>query len=338
MSQHEQEDRAQPGRWLERITFALVLAVIVAVAIALALPAVLDKREITAVPDRPAGSSTGQTLTLQFPSEKPVESAPAKPVQNTQEPAPAPAAVPEGGRSRAPEPARISDETYGPPERVQTVAERAIKALLTGEGAEDDVTAVRAALADVRSGRIAAGLRRADAMTSSGARKLVKWYAFRSFGSRIRAEWIEAFRIANPDWPESELLRRRAEENLFLGNASTSDIHAFFKTSQPESAAGQAALARAERADGKTEEARKRIAAAWREGAFNATIENRVLARFKPLISEADHKWRLDRYLLDDNRYGRKGRHAVIRRMIGRLGPEEAEKARARLQIWRSYY
>ncbi|MEO0620143.1 MAG: hypothetical protein AAFZ01_12805, partial [Pseudomonadota bacterium] len=78
---------------------------------------------------------------------------------------------------------------------------------------------VRAALADVSARRTASALARATAMSHPGATKLVQWATYRRLASGARAKDIEAFRIANPTWPEQDLLRQRAEEALLLANA-----------------------------------------------------------------------------------------------------------------------
>ncbi|MEL7544318.1 MAG: lytic transglycosylase domain-containing protein [Pseudomonadota bacterium] len=226
---------------------------------------------------------------------------------------------------------------FGPPERVISRAEAAVQPLLeTGNDAvvRDEV---RAALADVSARRTASALARADAITQPGAAKLVRWATFRRLASGARAEDIEAFRLANPTWPEQDLLRQRAEEALLLANARPTTVRRFFKATPPQSGAGKAALGAALMADGKPDEGAKLISAGFRHGRYGATIEARLLKRFPDQITQADIRWRLDQYLLDDDRYGRRQRLAVIRRMISLLKGTEKAKAEARLAVWRTY-
>ena len=65
-------------------------------------------------------------------------------------------------------------------------------------------------------------------------------------------------------------------------------------------------------------------------------METGFLDRFKPLLTAADHKWRLDRLLLDDLRYKneRGDRASVARRVIALLPEADHKKANARLAVF----
>lgn len=230
-----------------------------------------------------------------------------------------------------------SQEPFGPPERVKSVAEKAIAPLLTEADDSSDVALVKSALANISGRRTSRALAVANTLQNEGARKLVQWFAYRRINSGVDAQIIEDFRNDNPTWPENALLRQRAEEALLLDNAPPGIIRAFFDKTPPETPAGHAALAAADLAEGKKEDAAKRVRKAWRDGNFGATIEARMMRGFKLYITQDDINWRLNQYLLDDDRYGRSGRLAVIRRMIKALKPEAAAKARARLAVWQSY-
>ncbi len=97
-----------------------------------------------------------------------------------------------------------------------------------------------------------------------------------------------------------------------------------------------AVLASVYLAHGEKDKARELAAKVWREYDLPAKLETGFLARFGSLLTEADHKWRLDRLLIDDVRYkaGRNERAAMVKRVIPLLSKPEQRKARARLTIF----
>lgn len=166
------------------------------------------------------------------------------------------------------------------------------------------------------------------------ARKLVDWYLLKSALGEP-ADFV-AFIDANPLWPERSLLARRAEEQLLASGGSAAKILAFFKNSEPRTGAGWAALASAHLADKNEDKARQFAAKVWREFELPATLETGFLERFGPLLTEADHKRRLDRILVDEVRFSgeRNDRAAFARRVIPLLSEPERKKAEARLAIF----
>jgi len=93
----------------------------------------------------------------------------------------------------------------------------------------------------------------------------------------------------------------------------------------------------ADRGDPKAQELAKALAQkAWIELKIPAGLEAAFLRRVGPLLSEADHKRRLDRLLFNDSRWQgeRNERAAVIRRLIPLLPPDEKKAAEARLAVF----
>jgi len=165
-------------------------------------------------------------------------------------------------------------------------------------------------------------------------RKLIDWYRLRQ-GHGAAAEF-RTFLDQNPDWPNRNLLQRRMEEVLFVGGGNTNVITDYFKDGKPQSAAGMAVLASVYLAHGETAKAKALASEVWREHDFDKDMERGFLARFGSLLTQEDHKWRLDRLLVDDVRWrrGRKNRAALARRVIPLLAKREQRKARARLAIF----
>lgn len=166
------------------------------------------------------------------------------------------------------------------------------------------------------------------------ARKLVDWYRLRKgFGE---ANEYRAFLDANPAWGDRTTLTQQLEEALFTQGGSSGEIKSYFSGRQPQTGVGLAALASAYLAEGNTDEARRLAVMAWRGTILPAQLESGFLARFGKLLSPADHKWRLDRLLIEDIRWdGEKAqRAAIVRRVIPLLPAAEQKKANARLAVF----
>jgi soluble lytic murein transglycosylase len=166
------------------------------------------------------------------------------------------------------------------------------------------------------------------------AQKLVEWYRLRR-GLGQPAEY-HAFLDANPMWPDRSTLTQKLEEALFTQGGSSTEIKSYFATRAPQSGVGLAALASAHLAEGNTDEARRLAVKAWRDEMLPANLEPGFLGRFGGLLTAADHKWRLDRLLLDDIRWqtDKNQRAAIVRRVIPLLSPIERKKAEARLAVF----
>lgn len=198
----------------------------------------------------------------------------------------------------------------------------------------EDAARIREAVNAIADGGYRRGEALRDQITDPAGRKLIQWYLYRhGYGT---ASAIRAFVAANPTWPDRGLLTQRAEENLFESNPKPAEVRAFFAEQPPATAVGLAALAAALAADKDEADAKALAAKLWAEYDVSATREAEILKRIGGLLSEADHKRRLDRLLLNDSRWTeeRKERAAIIRRVIARLSEPEKKKAEARLAVF----
>lgn len=166
------------------------------------------------------------------------------------------------------------------------------------------------------------------------ARKLVDWFRLRKGLGEARE--YRAFLDANPAWGDRTTLTAKFEEVLFKQGGSSGEIKSYFTDREPQTGVGLAALASAHLALGETDAARRLAARAWRETILPAALEPGFLARFGPMLTKADHKWRLDRLLLDDIRWQgeKKQRAAIVKRIIALLPASEQKKAQARLAVF----
>jgi soluble lytic murein transglycosylase len=252
----------------------------------------------------------------------------AEPKKTSASAAPAEVPATEGVRpSPAPRPS---------PEEVQHSAryDNAIAAVRNRVLSAQDTARVREAIEAIGDADLAKGKALRDQVTDTAARKLIDWYLYRGgYGS---ASEIRAFMAANPAWPDRERLAQRSEEALFNSNASPREIKALFADTPPATGVGLAALASAVAADKDEAAARKLATKAWVEYDFPAAQEAAVVKRLGGLLTEADHKRRLDRLLMSSARWAaeRNERAAAIRRVIAHLSEPEKKKAQARLAVF----
>ena len=111
-----------------------------------------------------------------------------------------------------------------------------------------------------------------------------------SFGAYAR------FLNANPGWPGETTMRRNAEKAMRPGENAAA-VLAFFRTQQPVTGNGFAALAEALLAHGRQAEAIAAAKEAWASGDLGATEEPLLHARFGPQFTRADHDRRADALL-----------------------------------------
>ncbi|MEQ8194207.1 MAG: lytic transglycosylase domain-containing protein [Rhodospirillales bacterium] len=156
--------------------------------------------------------------------------------------------------------------------------------------------------------------------------KIIRWLDMTRPGSSASFGEISAFIAKNPQWPDQELLRRRAEEAM--GNSlSSEETIRWFKKLPPVSDDGRTQLAGAMLAAGHTEKARAMIRYLWINGNFGGKSKERVFYnRYRKILSAEDHTKRLDRLLWE-------GRYWPSRRMLWKVDKEYRLLAFARLQL-----
>ncbi len=187
--------------------------------------------------------------------------------------------------------------------------------------------------------RLKEALARISAGDPAGARSLIQqsgdplaiafvnWSVFRGgYGS---AADLKAFADNHPAWPDRTLIIQRAEDVLFNSAASPAEVKAFFAKYEPRSAVGLATLASALLADKDTQNAKAAAVKAWTEYNVSHANEPAFLKRVGSLLSDADHKKRLERLLAGTGRLAgaRQERAAVIKRTIALLSSAEDRKA-----------
>lgn len=196
---------------------------------------------------------------------------------------------------------------------------------------KNDIKNLKKAFDLVKKNKIEAAQNLQGRIEDPVARKLIDWRILRSGAGTPGA--YRTFLAENPYWGSKTLLRARSDEALFRVGGSVPEIKTHFSKRAPSTGAGHAALASAHLAEGNTREARRHAALAWRNHDFPKELEKGFLTRFGPMLTAADHKWRLDRLIVGSVRWrGSRNRRATkAKRVIKLLSKPEQRKAKARL-------
>ncbi len=209
----------------------------------------------------------------------------------------------------------------------------AIAPLFSDLPSKGDLASMKAAIEAAYRDDIAAARAEMGAISNKTARKLAEWYLLRNAKGAAGPFELEKFRLANPDWPANEI-RIRTEEALLESGADPQKVLALFEKEPPRSGAGFGALAAAHLSLGDTEKATSIARKGWRENDMEKDAEAAYLKRLGKLLSAKDHKWKVDRLLLDDSRWEgtRKATVARVKRILPLLSAQERAKAEARIR------
>jgi soluble lytic murein transglycosylase len=211
-----------------------------------------------------------------------------------------------------------------------------------------DLAAVKEAIRLARKGEPAQASDVEESIGDPVARKVVEWAILRSDNNEVDFRRYAAFLSNNPSWPGVGLLRRRAEAALWKERLDPQTVRAYFDKDQPLTAHGKFALARALLLQGDRADAQSLVREAWRYDNFSGDLEAQILDVFRDLITDADHKTRMDiRLYAEDvdgamraaNRAGgnapviAKARVAVIKKAVDAKAQLDGVPAEARRDI-----
>lgn len=177
-----------------------------------------------------------------------------------------------------------------------------------------DLAALKDAIDLARKGRNDDASAARDRITDPAGQKLADWFMLRHSESTANFKRYAAFVAANPDWPSSTLLRRRAEARLWQEKSDAATVHTF-TMDRPISAKGKFALARVLLSEGDSDRATRLVREAWRREELSERSEEDSYEVFRDLLTAEDHRARMDK------RLGAKD-YAGARRAAKRLGED----------------
>jgi soluble lytic murein transglycosylase len=195
-----------------------------------------------------------------------------------------------------------------------------------GPASAADVARVKTAVGLARQGKTSQATDEQHAISDPAARKLVEWAILRSDNNNADFPRYAAFITANPSWPAIGALRRRAEAMLWVENVDPATVRAFFAKEPPLTARGRFALARALIAQGDRAGGQGYVRDAWRNEPFGSDLEDDAMEAFGNLITNADHKARMDMRLYAEDIEG-------AMRSAGRAGGHAPTIAKARVAV-----
>ncbi|MGY4428187.1 hypothetical protein ACVWWO_000664 [Bradyrhizobium sp. F1.13.1] len=177
-----------------------------------------------------------------------------------------------------------------------------------------DLAALKNAIDLARKGKTEDASAARDRIADPAGQKLADWFMLRHSESTANFKRYAAFLAANPDWPSSALLRRRAEARLWQEKADAATVHKF-TMDRPTSAKGKFALARVLMTEGDSDRAERLVRDAWRTDELSERSEEDSYEAFRDLLTTEDHRARMDK------RLGAKD-YAGARRAAKRLGED----------------
>ena len=177
-----------------------------------------------------------------------------------------------------------------------------------------DLAALKDAIDLARKGKTDDASAARDRIADPAGQKLADWFMLRHSESTANFKRYAGFLAANPDWPSSALLRRRAEARLWQEKSDAATVHKF-TMDRPTSAKGKFALARVLLAEGDSDRATRLVREAWRTEELSERSEEDSYDAFRDLLTADDHRARMDK------RLGAKD-YAGARRVAKRLGED----------------
>lgn len=141
---------------------------------------------------------------------------------------------------------------------------------------------VPASAVDPSDGNIPAAMQRWRMLSQSGN------YSFNEYAS---------FLMTYPDWPNSDDMRKNAEQAINLASYSPNQVVAYFDRLPPVTNGGRAKYAIALSTTGNTKDAKFWARRAWREGPLTDDDASRVMQMLSSELTAADYDARVDRLL-----------------------------------------
>lgn len=140
-----------------------------------------------------------------------------------------------------------------------------------------------------------------DSLPSSSLdHHILAWAIALYGGDRVPSGEIAAAAELLPGWPGMKTLRRNSERALARENPAADVVIKAFDGSQPQTAEGIIALARAYVAKGNVQAAQSVLSPFWRTEKLEARDETAIINEFGPIISAADHRYRMERMFYAD--------------------------------------
>jgi soluble lytic murein transglycosylase len=195
---------------------------------------------------------------------------------------------------------------------------------------DQDTVLFRQGLAAARARDIPGARDAAARISDPVARKLVEWALVDTSAEQMPLSDLTAARAAFAAWPRAasrDAAAERALDRAYAGPDAAIDL---FARSGPTTVEGAVALAEALEQRGRADEARRLITDWWRTRSFDAAMQTRILGRWGPILTSADHEARLNMLLL--------GPHGPATRAMVQLVPSDRQTVANAVMALRTAY
>ena len=145
--------------------------------------------------------------------------------------------------------------------------------------------------------------------------KAIRWLHYREAGNRAGFSRISSFITANPNWPSSRRLIRRAEDAMEISRISDKTALAWFAKHRPISGPGQMRLAEAMLATGDaglTTDGTQWLRHAWINNVFPRRQSKAIYRRYRKTLTQTDHMARLDQMLWRGHRHSARRLYSLV--------------------------
>ena len=159
--------------------------------------------------------------------------------------------------------------------------------------AQPDLVVLKQTLQLLQQHKLGDATKLAASIDDPAAQKLIQWALLRDPNNTAGFDQYNSFIRANPNWPSIPLFRRRAEARLWQERSDPTTVRRFVGT-QPTSARGRLALARAMLSDGDRAGATREVRAVWQSAELSADLEAAVIDSFRDELTPADDIARMD--------------------------------------------
>lgn len=140
---------------------------------------------------------------------------------------------------------------------------------------------------------------RDDLPVGSLDRHILSWAIALYGGNSVTSAEILRTQQELSDWPGANDLQRNLERALFLEAPAPETARKMLEGKQLLTPEGAVELARARLADGDRNGARNAIFSVWRSAKMNPNVEAAALSEFPDLLTQEDHRIRMERLLYD---------------------------------------
>ncbi|MEO9340584.1 lytic transglycosylase domain-containing protein [Mesorhizobium sp. SB112] len=172
---------------------------------------------------------------------------------------------------------------------------------VTGKPTAGDIAALKSGLDALSSREIGRARAVRDSLSKTSLdNHILTWAIALRGGDLVPSGDIAAAAHALPGWPGMQALRNNSERALYRENPNPQTIVKAFGDSRPQTFEGVVLLAHSQIALGNRDAARATLSPFWRSQRLEAKEEAQIIKEFGSVISQADHRFRMERMLYTD--------------------------------------